>query len=284
MKKPVKLSSDKLKKGVVIPNGFDGSFCLDTLLPTMQQAYIRGFEVKYGANRDKWSTMGRMEFGSLGNFQLPKHLTLLDTIEMEQNLYFWERDQQATLPMGFLLDAIDYQLLIFRGTLSAFEWYHDVLIRQIETKEYTGKIHQGFYTIAQSVLQDEWMRKINPDKSLFIAGHSLGGALATISAARFSKLNPTVYLFGSPRVGNKVFADYINQQVPTIFRVENAFDMVTELPPEEIPIVNDVYRHVGKLVSVHAGTEQIKKYTDLRNREVLLGHFPSVYIQALKLL
>lgn len=250
----------------------------------MQQAYVRGFEVKYGENRDKWSALGRMEFGSLGNFQLPKHLKLLETIEMEQNLYFWERDQQATLPMGFLLDAIDYQLLIFRGTLSAFEWYHDVLIRQVETKEYSGKIHQGFYTIAQSVFQDKWISKINPDKSLFIAGHSLGGALATISAARFSKLNPTVYLFGSPRVGNEVFADYVNEQVPSIFRVENAFDMVTELPPEEIPIVHDIYRHVGKLVSVHAGTEQIKKYTDLRNREVLLGHFPSVYIQALRLL
>lgn len=284
MKKSDNLYSDSLKKGVVLPNGFDNSFCLETLLPAIQQAYVKGFEIKYGLNPDKWSALGKWEFADLQESNLPHHLTLVETIEMQQNLFFWERDQQAALPMGFLLEASNYQLIVFRGTLSAFEWYHDVLIKQTNTEFYAGKIHQGFHTLAKSVFQKSWMEKVDSSKPIFITGHSLGGALATLCAAQYKQLNPTVYLFGSPRVGDKQFMTSFNADLDKVFRVENAFDVVTELPPAEIPILKEQYYHVGKRVYVHAGIEQIQAYKDLRNKEVFLGHLPSIYIQALKLL
>lgn len=54
---------------------------------------------------------------------------------------------------------------------------------------------------------------------VFITGHSLGGALATLCAYELAKRGGaarqcqqlTLYTFGAPRVGNKVFADEYNR-------------------------------------------------------------------------
>ncbi|CAN0306134.1 unnamed protein product, partial [Ectocarpus fasciculatus] len=47
----------------------------------------------------------------------------------------------------------------------------------------------------------------NQDWHVYITGHSLGGALATLAALdhrrRYPEAKVTMYNFGSPRVGNK---------------------------------------------------------------------------------
>lgn len=96
-----------------------------------------------------------------------------------------------------------------------------------------GKIHSGFKEAFDKVALDI-QKKLNENelenKPLFITGHSLGGALATVAAKKLSYKGgiAACYTFGSPRVGNdKWIADI---KVP-IYRLVNAADCVTMLPP-----------------------------------------------------
>ncbi|RCN30532.1 triacylglycerol lipase [Ancylostoma caninum] len=68
-------------------------------------------------------------------------------------------------------------------------------------------------------------------------GHSLGGALATLAAARAARqgLRPgnkiLVYTFGAPRVGDSTFAANFNRIIPNCYRVVFRHDIVPHLPP-----------------------------------------------------
>lgn len=73
---------------------------------------------------------------------------------------------------------------------------------------------------------------------VFVTGHSLGGALATLFAleltacqlSRDRNIKVTMYNFGSPRVGNKKFADRYNERVKDSWRVVNHRDIIPTVP------------------------------------------------------
>jgi triacylglycerol lipase len=82
-------------------------------------------------------------------------------------------------------------------------------------------------------------------KALFFAGHSMGGALAVIAAARAvkEKVNVTaVYTIGGARAGGEVFAAAYPLGDAT-FRLVYGDDMVTAFPPLSLG-----YRHVGRML------------------------------------
>jgi len=69
------------------------------------------------------------------------------------------------------------------------------------------------------------------NKKLYITGHSLGGAMATICASRMVARGIVVsglYTFGSPRVGDAEFVAHLGT---THFRFVNNNDIVTKAPP-----------------------------------------------------
>ncbi|KAF8088513.1 hypothetical protein N665_0538s0014 [Sinapis alba] len=73
---------------------------------------------------------------------------------------------------------------------------------------------------------------------VYVTGHSLGGALATLMAielassqlAKRGAITVSMYNFGSPRVGNKKFADVYNQKVKDSWRVVNHRDIIPTVP------------------------------------------------------
>ncbi len=101
---------------------------------------------------------------------------------------------------------------------------------QCETE---GKIHTGFKEAFDAVALDI-QKKLDDDKlktkPLFITGHSLGGALATIAAKKLSHKGgiAACYTFGSPKVGDE---EWIADIKTPIYRLVNAADCVTMLPP-----------------------------------------------------
>lgn len=140
---------------------------------------------------------------------------------------------------GFVLESEQTAVLAFRGTNSVSEWVSDFMADQVEFTfvRQGGLTHRGFTSLYAGARKQtiELLRKIPASKPLFITGHSLGGALATLAAldisANTGRPAPIVYTFGSPRVGDPAFARAYNRAVPVSFRIENENDIVPRLPP-----------------------------------------------------
>jgi hypothetical protein len=98
---------------------------------------------------------------------------------------------------------------------------------------------------------------------IYVTGHSLGGAIATLAAGDLYSLTPdiTLYTYGSPRVGNLKFASYMDRILPDSFRIVNNQDLVPHLPQRFIG-----YRHIGHEVWFYDPVRSSSKY-----RVCLLG-------------
>ena len=108
--------------------------------------------------------------------------------------------------------------------------------------ETVGKVHRGF----KAEVDDLWpmleTALTHNDQTLYICGHSLGGAMATICAGRcflsHIDTDPTeLFTYGSPRVGDK---RYINHVDMAHYRFVHNNDVVTRVPPTWMG-----YRHTG---------------------------------------
>ena len=124
-------------------------------------------------------------------------------------------------------------LLAFRGTAGRKDWLAD--LDAWLTRDESGRVHRGF----RATLDHAWdaVRERVGDREVHLAGHSMGGSLATLAARRLPGAK-TVTTLGAPRPGDAAFAESIPCPV---FRVVNNNDMVTRLP------LSMTYRHVGDL-------------------------------------
>lgn len=133
-------------------------------------------------------------------------------------------------------------VLAFRGSTSLMQVlqeliHHDLIPMPGHAKEIM--VNGFFYDIIAAFFPDILKglgdsRQMCPDCSLWVTGHSLGGALAAIGAymltEQASESKPLVYTFGQPRAGNAAFADVAAQRVKDMFRVVNAADAVAHVP------------------------------------------------------
>lgn len=154
---------------------------------------------------------------------------------------------------AILVSNDKFFVLVFRGTeaTSVKDIKADARAKKTPC-ETRGGIHVGFKEAFEKVEKD-LQRKINEDlfngKPLFITGHSLGGALATIAAKKLSHENGGIaacYTFGAPRVGDE---DWIADLKTPIYRLVNAADCVTMLPPGDltISVFAWIFRYISKI-------------------------------------
>ncbi len=144
---------------------------------------------------------------------------------------------KVTRTRGFLGVCDTHAVLAFRGSdpVTLPNWLTDAVVRLVEREEYDGKVHLGF----SSVLKRSWTKVeqiLNEaqGKPLFLTGHSMGGALAMLTACRLAKGDrPPVatYTFGAPRVGDLRFCE--NYRLTT-YRVVNRLDLVPEMPFQSV--------------------------------------------------
>ena len=98
----------------------------------------------------------------------------------------------------------------------------------------------GFTSIWNGGMKDDFLtlKNKNPGYELWVTGHSLGGAMASIAAATISKLGYIssdklkLITYGEPRVGNADYAAAVDKLVPYCFRITHAQDVSPHLPPK----------------------------------------------------
>jgi len=161
---------------------------------------------------------------------------------------------------GFVIAKNDMIIVAFRGTeiTDLQDVMTDARIQLMKFPGRRGKAHTGFWGGLNLVWKDllaiiqEEQKTAQP---IFITGHSLGGALATLATARFrlemDKPINGLYTFGAPRAGDRDFASAFNADFkPRAFRYVNNNDVITRVPAREMN-----YSHVGTFLYFDAKGE-----------------------------
>ncbi len=151
----------------------------------------------------------------------------------------------------YIVSNDNFIVLAFRGTESSrregrsdfkdilADIKADINIKLVDSG-HGGKVHKGFKDALDEIWDDlrPYLNQIHQDgRKLWITGHSLGAALATLSAIRVGNVQG-LYTFGSPLVGDM---DFMNEYSVNTYRFVNNNDVVTKIPPPPL------YHHIGKL-------------------------------------
>ncbi|MEN9406163.1 MAG: hypothetical protein RLZ12_447 [Bacillota bacterium] len=195
--------------------------------------------------------------GLAGGFNTERALFLICCIEQA---YLMADKKPASIPLGWTKLLCNEDLFIiknntntelvmaFKGTTSFFDVQLDANIAKhhlwpldkSEKKPY--RVHAGFYDGYTKIIR-AYNTQINfvisqlikfPKMRLYITGHSLGAAYATLCAFDLAASYSTrleVYTFGSPRVGSPSFAAAYNELLGCCsYLVRNEMDPIVYLP------------------------------------------------------
>ncbi len=103
-----------------------------------------------------------------------------------------------------------------------------------------GKVHMGFKMELRKLWCDiSGILEARKSHNIWITGHSLGGAMATLCGSRLEERNPILYTYGSPKVGGKEWRDGCDVEH---YRFQNNNDVVPS-----VPLWLMGYRHHGEL-------------------------------------
>jgi triacylglycerol lipase len=151
---------------------------------------------------------------------------------------------------AYLLEDDTDLIIVCRGT-QPNQWSDisaDLSIDRVKPHNGGGKVHVGFKSYADKL----WEPIVNAvvgakaaRKKIWITGHSLGAAMATLIARRCA-LEPklqtpcALFTYGSPRVGDKTYVEELDKLIPH-HRWVNDGDIVTKVP------LPPFYSHCGTM-------------------------------------
>jgi len=145
---------------------------------------------------------------------------------------------------GFVCSDDKRVIIVFRGTDDFPDWVTNLDLPPVDTAY--GKVHRGFQGAWESCEYDVTSALERFDrgrvKEIYVTGHSLGGAIASIAAIALPKTRAiqAVYTFGQPRTGAEAFGNTYESTLPGLYhRIVNDQDIVAMIPPG--------YSHCGQL-------------------------------------
>ena len=131
----------------------------------------------------------------------------------------------------------------FRGSEKKFnDWFTNFRFTKEQSPYVHGRVHRGFLRAFKALLQEGGSSGIQSNKIkntesprfIWLTGHSLGGALASVAASYFLNSNTSIaglYTFGAPRVGDATYRDEINLNLTyKYWRFIHGNDLVCDIP------------------------------------------------------
>jgi triacylglycerol lipase len=164
-----------------------------------------------------------------------------------------DRLMSLSATRGLLVEAGAALIVAFTGTDPVVI---PNLITDLDARRSRDGLHTGFENAAQAVWDDiaaTLTAAREAARPVLITGHSLGGALAVLTASRALRdlqLRPAaIYTFGMPRVGDPAFADSYNRDLgAATYRMVHGADVVPTLPSRGMG-----YAHVGRRLHCERG-------------------------------
>jgi triacylglycerol lipase len=146
--------------------------------------------------------------------------------------------------VGYVVSIDDAVVVAFRGTDDEFDWFANLDSLMVPTAN--GQIHQGFQDAYLSLKSQivQLLDRQRP-KSLWLTGHSLGGALAVACAVDLldneKREVSGLITFGQPMVTSQELAAHLDRLLLDKFaHFVNEADIVPRVPP--------LLKHCGSLV------------------------------------
>ncbi|MEU9040546.1 MULTISPECIES: lipase family protein [unclassified Kitasatospora] len=163
-------------------------------------------------------------------------------------------------------------VVAFRGTepREMRDWLTDSTTPPWPGPARTGHVHYGFAEALESIFPDvtKAVAELRTNgQSLWFTGHSLGGALAMLVAARLHLEEPRLHVdgvvtFGQPRTCDRALADAYDKGLDgRTHRFVNNNDIVPQLPPEPAFTHVRTLRHFDVSGRIQEGTGLIAGLT-----------------------
>lgn len=135
---------------------------------------------------------------------------------------------------GFIADKENATVVCFRGALDFGGWAASIAV-DAEAVHGLGRINSGFYKSYKSMHEKIKRAVGSRPRDLWLIGHNLGGAVATIAAMELAKEGHNVsglFTFGQPATGDSQFVDTATTLLSSRYaRFVNDRDLVSRLPP-----------------------------------------------------
>ncbi len=133
--------------------------------------------------------------------------------------------------------------VVIRGSSSKMNWLDDLEVRKVEYTTYPQcdcKVHNGFYHSALGVSNHtisavKTLQNIYPTYSVIVTGHSYGASCGQLLAMELERngIKTKLYNFGQPRVGDNIYAPFVNTIISEYYRITHNKDMVPHVPPTD---------------------------------------------------